>query len=263
MSTAIHPVHEDCVSTDLEAHTIASELADRAATVLKAFADPLRLRMVALIASAPGGEACVCDLTELADVSGPTVSHHLKTLRDVGLVTSERRGTWVYYRVAAAYVPAVRGLLETLVPAAGSSGPAHEIALEDIEGPLASVVTELQGRFPEVAPTLVDRVVRESYTALARRAAIRQHLVPLARHFAWQRLEDIRKVDGPHQGHAPQVLFVCVQNAGRSQLAAALLHRYAGDAVVVRSAMIAGPWMASPGRRSARSNTGVAKLSGG
>ncbi|MDN4476943.1 metalloregulator ArsR/SmtB family transcription factor [Demequina sp. SYSU T00192] len=234
--TATHPAHESCVATRVEAHTIAPELADRAAAVLKAVADPLRLRMIALIASAPKGEACVCDLTELAEVSGPTVSHHLKTLKEAGLVASERRGTWVYYRVAEPYQPAVRGLLETLVPAAGAERAPHDIELENVDRALAAVISSLTERFPEIAPTLVDRIVRESYTGLARRAAIRQHLVPLTRHFAWQRLEDIRKADAPAGDYPPQVLFVCVQNAGRSQLAAALLHRYAGDRVVVRSA---------------------------
>ena len=238
MSTpiAVHPTHEACVSTHLEAHTIAPDLAVSAAAVLKAVADPLRLRMIALIASAPGGEACVCDLTELAEVSGPTISHHLKTLKDAGLVTSERRGTWVYYRVARPYIPAVRGLLETLVPAAGTRAEETDYELENVDRALDAVARDLAERFSTIDPKQIDRTVRESYASLARRATIRQHLVPLTRHFARQRLEDIRKADQPGGVHPPQVLFVCVQNAGRSQLAAALVHHYAGDRVVVRSA---------------------------
>ena len=235
-TTATHPDHESCVATHIEAHTIAPDIADAAAAILKAVADPLRLRMVALIASAPGGEACVCDLTELAEVSGPTISHHLKTLKDAGVVTSERRGTWVYYRVAEAYVPTVRALLETLVPAAGVGNPARDIELENVDRALSAVERDLDEVFPEIGRKTVERIVRESYASLARRATIRQHLVPLTRHFARQRLEDIRKADQPDGDHPPQVLFVCVQNAGRSQLAAALLHHYAGDKVVVRSA---------------------------
>lgn len=69
------------------------------APVFKALADPVRLRLFSLIASFDGGEACVCDLTGEFDVSQPTISHHLKVLRDAGLVESERRGTWVYYWV--------------------------------------------------------------------------------------------------------------------------------------------------------------------
>jgi ArsR family transcriptional regulator, arsenate/arsenite/antimonite-responsive transcriptional repressor len=67
--------------------------------VFKALGDPVRLRLASLIASHEGGEACVCDLTDAFDLSGPTISHHLKVLRDAGLITGERRGTWVYYRI--------------------------------------------------------------------------------------------------------------------------------------------------------------------
>jgi ArsR family transcriptional regulator len=66
------------------------------AAVFKALADPVRLRLLSIIASA-GGELCVCDITPQFDVSGPTISHHLKVLREAGLVDCERRGTWVYY----------------------------------------------------------------------------------------------------------------------------------------------------------------------
>ena len=64
--------------------------------VFKAMADPIRLRLLSIITSAQG-ESCVCDLTPQFDVSGPTISHHLKVLREAGLVDCERRGTWVYY----------------------------------------------------------------------------------------------------------------------------------------------------------------------
>ena len=67
--------------------------------VFKAMGDPVRLRLLSLIASHEGGEACVCDLTGVFDLTGPTISHHLKVLREAGLISGERRGTWVYYRV--------------------------------------------------------------------------------------------------------------------------------------------------------------------
>ena len=69
------------------------------ARVFKALGDPVRLRLLSLIASHSGGEACVCDLTGAFELSGPTICHHLKVLREAGLITGERRGTWVYYRV--------------------------------------------------------------------------------------------------------------------------------------------------------------------
>ena len=73
--------------------------ADDLARSLKALADPVRLRLLSLIASHSDGEACVCDLTGAFDLTGPTISHHLKVLREAGLLTGERRGTWVYYRM--------------------------------------------------------------------------------------------------------------------------------------------------------------------
>ena len=68
------------------------------AQVFKALADPVRLRLLSMIAGAEGGEACVCELTEGFDVSGPTISHHLRVLREAGLIEGDRRGTWIYYR---------------------------------------------------------------------------------------------------------------------------------------------------------------------
>jgi ArsR family transcriptional regulator len=67
-------------------------------TAFKALGDPVRLQLMSMIASAPGGEICVCDLTPAFEVSGSTISHHLKTLREAGLVDAERRASWVYYR---------------------------------------------------------------------------------------------------------------------------------------------------------------------
>jgi ArsR family transcriptional regulator, arsenate/arsenite/antimonite-responsive transcriptional repressor len=73
-----------------------STAAVEGAAAFKALADPVRLRLMSIIASA-GEEVCVCDITPQFDVSGPTISHHLKVLREAGLVDCERRGTWVYY----------------------------------------------------------------------------------------------------------------------------------------------------------------------
>jgi ArsR family transcriptional regulator len=83
------------------------------APMFKALGDPVRLRLLSMIASAGGGEVCVCDLTGSFELTGPTISHHLKVLREAGLVDSDRRGTWVYYRL----VPAALALLASLLEA--------------------------------------------------------------------------------------------------------------------------------------------------
>ena len=73
--------------------------AQELALLFKAVADPVRLRLLSLIACHDGGESCVCDLLDAFDMTPPSVSYHLKILREAGLISSERRGTWVYYRV--------------------------------------------------------------------------------------------------------------------------------------------------------------------
>jgi ArsR family transcriptional regulator, arsenate/arsenite/antimonite-responsive transcriptional repressor len=86
------------------------EQAIEGAAAFKALADPVRLRLLSIIASA-GGEMCVCDITPQFDVSGPTISHHLKVLREAGLVDCERRGTWVYYWPIRERMQWISGLL--------------------------------------------------------------------------------------------------------------------------------------------------------
>lgn len=75
------------------------EAADRLAAAFKALGDPTRVRLLSLIAAQPDGEACICDLTAPVGLSQPTVSHHMKQLVAVGLVTREQRGKWAYYAV--------------------------------------------------------------------------------------------------------------------------------------------------------------------
>jgi ArsR family transcriptional regulator, arsenate/arsenite/antimonite-responsive transcriptional repressor len=77
---------------------LSMDQAEQVAPLLKALADPVRLRLMSLVAARDGGEACVCDLTDAFDLSQPTISHHLKVLHEAGLLEREKRGVWVYYR---------------------------------------------------------------------------------------------------------------------------------------------------------------------
>ena len=90
------------------------------APMFKALGDPVRLRLLSMIASAGGGEVCVCDLTGEFALTGPTISHHLKVLREAGLVDSDRRGTWVYYRLVPAAITLMAGLLAVAEPVAAA-----------------------------------------------------------------------------------------------------------------------------------------------
>jgi ArsR family transcriptional regulator len=85
--------------------------ADTLAHAFKALGDPVRLRLLSIIAAAPEGEVCACDLAAPVGKSQPTVSHHLKVLRDAGLVASRKRGTWVHYRAVPEQLDALRRTL--------------------------------------------------------------------------------------------------------------------------------------------------------
>jgi ArsR family transcriptional regulator, arsenate/arsenite/antimonite-responsive transcriptional repressor len=78
---------------------LTMEQAVQIAPLLKALADPVRLRLLSLVASHEGGEACICELNDAFDLSQPTISHHMKVLYDTGLVSRDKRGVWVYYQI--------------------------------------------------------------------------------------------------------------------------------------------------------------------
>ncbi|GAA5028605.1 metalloregulator ArsR/SmtB family transcription factor [Terrabacter aeriphilus] len=85
--------------------------AERRAGLLKALADPVRLQLLSIISASPDHESCVCDMTEAVQVSQPTVSHHLKTLVDAGILTRERRGSWAWFRLEPGALEDVRQFL--------------------------------------------------------------------------------------------------------------------------------------------------------
>ena len=103
--------------------------------MFKALGDPVRLRLVSMIASHEGGEACVCHLAPAFELSQPTISHHLRVLREAGLLTCQRRGTWVFYRVvpaALARLAAVLGPADLAVPTApvpAAPAPAADVGV--------------------------------------------------------------------------------------------------------------------------------------
>ena len=94
----LDPVGAAACCPPLSREPLSAEQAGQVAPLLKALAEPVRLRLMSLIASHPGGEACVCDLNDAFELSQPTISHHLKVLHEAGLLDREKRGVWVYYR---------------------------------------------------------------------------------------------------------------------------------------------------------------------
>jgi ArsR family transcriptional regulator len=104
---------QECCPALLQSSPLTQAEAEQLAAAFRAIADPSRLRLISLLASRPGGEACVCDLVEPVGLSQPTVSHHLKLLFEAGLLGREKRGLWVYYRL-------IPGRLQILRDALGS-----------------------------------------------------------------------------------------------------------------------------------------------
>ena len=117
----------------LAAEPLSREQAELVAPLLKALADPVRLRLMSLIASHPGGEACVCDLTGAFDLSQPTISHHLKVLHDARLLDRDKRGVWVWYRARTQALTS----LGVLIGAAGGKPARTERDDADVSGDTA------------------------------------------------------------------------------------------------------------------------------
>ena len=100
----------------LATEPLSQAQAEQVAPLLKALADPVRLRLMSLVASHPGGEACVCDLNDAFNLTQPTISHHLKVLHEAGLLDRDKRGVWVYYRVRPQALAGLAALIGCPVP---------------------------------------------------------------------------------------------------------------------------------------------------
>jgi len=193
---------------------------------LRALADPSRASVLRLLLAAPDGRATVTELARALTLRQPTVSHHMRLLREAGLVEATRDGRRTWYAVAGLERERVVELLEVPAPARVSGQV------------LQRIIGDLAQRFDGVfSRGTIERYVLESYDLLAERAGISQRLPSLTARFAAERLAALAAAERHDDRDRPlEVLFVCVQNAGRSQLAAAILRQLAGDRVVVRTA---------------------------
>ena len=103
-------IHTCC--EPLLAEALAADEADELAQAFKLLSDPVRLRILSLVANAPGGALCACELPEITGRSQPTVSHHLSLLTEAGLVKREQRGKWAWFSVERERVAVLRNALE-------------------------------------------------------------------------------------------------------------------------------------------------------
>jgi arsenate reductase len=228
---------------------MVSGRADAAASGLALIADPTRARMLSLILGRPDGRATVTELAGELGLRQPTVSHHAKALHDEGVLVRTPEGRRAWYSVAPDQVDRVADPLGS--PAAGADSVTDAAVLDRIARDLAD-------RFAGVfGPETVSRYVRESHDLLAERSGITRRLPSLTAQFAAERLSAAAAEQGRSDG-VPEVLFVCVQNAGRSQMAAAILRHLAGDRVHVRTAGSAPADAVRPAVVTALDEIGVA-----
>lgn len=108
------PLQTVACCSPLLAEPMSADQAEQVAVLLKALADPVRLRIMSLIAAHADGDACVCDITDAFDLSQPTISHHLKVLHEVGLLERDKRGVWVHYQVNAAALASLGACIGSL-----------------------------------------------------------------------------------------------------------------------------------------------------
>jgi arsenate reductase len=205
--------------------------ADIVARGVQALADPTRVRLVSLILASEDGRAYVSELAAQLGVTQPTVSHHVRKLTDDGVLERDFVGRQAWYSIAPAR-------LDDVTLALAST---HDVAVTLVRPDvLQRISQDLAERFHGTfSAETVAKYVEESHALLAEKARITRFLPSLTSRFAADRLSALaageRNNTEVSRG-VPEVLFVCVQNAGRSQMAAAILRSLAGDAVRVRTA---------------------------
>jgi len=190
-------------------------------TTLAGLADPTRSRIVSLIRESPDGRARVGDLAETIGLTQPTVSHHMKALLADGIVARDPQGRNVWYSIQ----PDRLGQVDELL----GLGDGERVDARD------RIIDDLTTRFTgRLSRETVARYVDESFELL--RLGSRDVRPSRAARFAAERLDALVAAESTTPGRVPEVLFVCVQNAGRSQIAAALMRQLAGGRVHVRTA---------------------------
>lgn len=195
------------------------------APALAVLADPTRAKIVQLIRAAEGGRALVGRLADELGLRQPTISHHMSTLHAEGIVVREPEGRRVWYSIDPDSADRVAALL-------GDPTSPEEATDPDLDRVVRDLAERYRGVF---ARETVEKYVTDSYSLLSRRGRA-PLLASRTAAFAAIRLDNLGRDGTRARADVPTVLFVCVQNAGRSQLAAAILRHVAGERVTVRTA---------------------------
>jgi len=268
------------VATGVE--SVASPASREVAPVelARALGDPLRWRIVELLSTE---QLCVAHLSEELGAAQPLVSHHLKVLREAGLIEPDRYRYWTYYRLrpgAVVRLAATLGLFarsspsgtacRRLIPGTdpapseparppGQGGPAMPDGQLDStsRATFARSIEALHEEFRGIySLETIERFVDESIDRMVGARVV--DFIPLFVHrFARERLRALAQAQGAIVSDVPEVLFVCVHNAGRSQMAAALLDHHAKGRVHVRSAGSAPADQINPAVAAAMDEWGI------
>lgn len=205
---------------------------------LNALAEPDRLRVLSAVAARPDGTADVASIAAELDLTAPAVAEHVDVLRQLNLL-EETADSGSFAPTADTWMRFSRLIVsvDRPVPPPRMVGPGDASELVELPAVLQRVTERLAYRFStSFSRETVERYVADSYRLLSQRAKAPHHLVSLTTKFAEDRLGALAVASGRDLRGTPEVLFVCVQNAGRSQLAAALLRQMTGDRVHVRTA---------------------------
>ncbi|TQO19278.1 protein-tyrosine-phosphatase [Rhodoglobus vestalii] len=204
-------------------------VAERIAQSMRAIADPTRVQILRLLMDAPDGRRGVTDLAGRLGLSQPTVSHHVRIMANDGILQGTQEGRQAWYSLVPSRLADVFDFVQRS-PTDASPSPVAPAVLERITDDLAL-------RFAGVfSRETVAEYVASSYKLLRQSAPRDRHLSSHTSRFAADRLGSLADVDDAASGSGTDVLFVCVQNAGRSQLASAILRSLAGDRVRVSTA---------------------------
>lgn len=260
--------------------------AQRLSGQLRILGDSARIRLLVLLAAAPQEGARSGELVAASHLSQAVISHHLKALGEAGLIVVRREGSHLYYRLPSRS-RRLLGILERLLAGqAGSLEAGQQLRrtldeieeeardrsstastrpvphLLDPEHVIERVQERLVTRFSGIfSLATVRRCLQDSYELLARSTTRTADLPALTEQFAADRLSSTARSKGVLLKATPEVLFVCVHNAGRSQMAVGLLRRLAGDRVSIHSAGSAPVGGVSPGVRAAMAEIGISLAS--
>ena len=227
-STAADSPESASTETDI-ARAVERAVAERIAQSMRAIADPTRVQILRLLMDAPDGRRGVTDLAGRLGLTQPTVSHHVRIMANDGILQSMQEGRQVWYSLVQSRLADVFDFVQRS-PADAPAAVVDPIVLERITADLALRFTGVFSR------ETVTKYVASSYELLRQGAPHDRHLSSHTSRFTADRLGSLSAADAAAAGSVTDVLFVCVQNAGRSQLASAILRSLAGDRVRVLTA---------------------------